>query len=226
MSSSNSSGLEKIVSNEPSSKTWLAKKLNNPNKGFIGKTLDYLVGAAATTFSYSLIGVPALVAAGVSIVGDYVGNIWRGKKTPSAQIRDSLMFSSVIAPLGYGFLSFLNANININAPYGILKRTLAQFALAQGIGAPIGSHLDYMLRHKTLDIKSAFEKQFKPFYLSNAFWSTLGSIAPISLAKLGFGVDEQFYGGLASAVAVKGLAYGRQIAYSNPYGQYSPNPAH
>lgn len=217
----NESGLEKIVDNNMNGKNWLAKKLNNPNKGLIGKIFDYTFGFAATCAAYSLIGVPALVGAGVAIGGDYLGNLWRGKKTTSAQIRDSLLFSAVLSPVGYKVLSFLNDFIDIRAPYGLIKRTISQIAILQGIVAPIANHLDYLIRLKTLNVKAAYERQFKRFFIQNIGWSSLASLVPVSLAYLGYGVDTQFYGGLAAGVAVKGLVWGKQIAVTDPYGTYN-----
>lgn len=201
--------------------TWLAKKLNNPNKGLLGKMLDYIVGAGATAAAYSVIGIPAIVAAGVSIAGDYFGNRWRSAKTTSSQLRDSLLFSSVLSPIGYTVLSWLNSAIDIQAPYGLIKRTLAQIALFQGTIAPVANHFDYLVRHKTLDVGEAHENQFKKFFFQNIGWSVLAGLVPVGLAYSGYGVDTQFYGGLAAGVAVRGLAWGRQIEGSDPYGTYN-----
>lgn len=212
--------LETIVNNN-GKQSWLAKKLNNPNKGLLGKILDYIIGIGATAAAYSVIGVPAVVASGVAFAGDYFGNLWRGKKTTSSQIRDSLLLSSILSPIGYTVLSWLNSNIDIKAPYGLIKRTLAQTAVLQGMIAPVVNHLDYLLRHKTLNVKEAYEKQFKRFFFQNIGWSALGGLVPVSLAYSGYGVDTQFYSGLAAGIAVRGLAWGKQIAASDPYGTYN-----
>jgi len=213
-------GLEDIVHNEATNKGWLARKLNSPKRGLIGKILDFSVGIAATAVAYSLIGTPALVGSGIGVVGDYFGNLWRGAKTSSAQIRDSLFLSSIVSPIGYGIISFLDSAINIRAPLGLVKRTLTQIIFQQGMLAPAVNHLDYMLRHKTLDIKEAYERQFKKFFFKNIGWSVLAGLAPVGLAYQGYGVNTQFYGGLLAGVAVRGLAWGKQIAATDPYGTH------
>ena len=178
----------------------------------------------ATAAAYSLIGTPALVASGVAFAGDYFGNLWRGKRTTSAQIRDSLILSSIVSPIGYTALSWLNNYIDIKAPYGLIKRTLAQTALLQGTIAPVVNHVDYLIRHKTLNVGEAYENQFKKFFFQNIGWSALAGLVPVSFAYSGYGVDTQFYGGLAAGVAVRGLAWGKQIAASDPYGTYNNKP--
>ncbi|MBI3034904.1 hypothetical protein HYY71_01145 [Candidatus Woesearchaeota archaeon] len=210
--------LESIVNS--GKRTWVAKKLNNPKRGLLGKIFDYGIGAAATAAAYSIIGMPAVVAAGVAIAGDYVGNLWRGKKTTSAQIRDSLVLSSIFSPIVYNALGLINQHIDVKAHYGLLKRSLAQLGLLGTIG-PIANHADYLLRHKTLDITEAYEQQFKKFFFRNIGWSALANTVPVSLDYLGFGVDSQFYGGLGAGVIVRGLAWGRQIAALDPYGTYN-----
>lgn len=205
--------------------TWLAKKLNNPNKGLLGKMLDYIVGGSATAAAYSVIGIPAVVAAAVSIAGDYFGNLWRGAKTASSQIRDSLLFSSILSPIGYTLLGWLNSAIDIRAPYGLINRTLAQIAVFQGGIAPVANHFDYLVRHKTLNVVEAHENQFRRFFFKNIGWSALASLVPVGLAYSGYGVDTQFYGGLAAGVAVRGLAWGRQISGLDPYGTYNGKPS-
>lgn len=218
--------LDDIVNSENKpKKTWLARKLNNPNKGLVGKVLDLAIGLAGTAAAYSIIGIPALVAGGIAIAGDYFGNRVRGKKTTSSQIRDSLLLSSLLSPIGYKALELINQYVDVNSSGGLIKRALAQIGMFQVLIGPVANHLDYMVRHKTLNIAEAHEQQFRKFFFKNAGWAALAGMVPVSLDYSGFGVNEQFYGGLAANVAVRGLAWGRQIAATDPYGTYKGNPS-
>ena len=212
--------LEDIVNYTNGTKrNWLARKLNRP-KGLVGKVLDLSVGFAGTAAAYSIIGVPALAAAGIAIAGDYVGNKVRGKKTTTSQIRDSLLLTSLVSPVAYSALSLINQYMGVHTPIDVAKRALAQIAVFQGMIGPVVNHVDYLVRHKTLNIKEAYEKQFKRFFLTNAGWGALAGMVPVSLDYLGYGVNEQFYGGMLANVLGRGLVLGRQIAATDPYGTY------
>ncbi|MBI2655662.1 hypothetical protein HYX06_04535 [Candidatus Woesearchaeota archaeon] len=214
------SGLEDIVNSKNEiKKTWLARKLNKP-RGLVGKLFDFGVGLAGTAAAYSIIGIPALAAGGIAVAGDYLGNMVRGKKTTSSQIRDSLLLMSFLSPIGYSALNLINQYIPVDSPGNIVKRTLAQIGVFQGMIGPVANHMDYLIRHKTLNIGEAYENQFKRFFLKNVGWGAMAGMVPVSLDYLGYGVSEQFYGGLTANIATRGLVLGRQIAATDPYGTY------
>ena len=163
------SNLENIVNssnNNGKHENWLARKLNNPNKGLVGKILDYASGLAATTAAYSFIGTPALVSAAISTAADFIGNYMAKKKTPSAKTRDTLWLSAIWSPVVTAAFKWMDLTIDSSTLYGKVKRGLTQILGLPLAITPISFTSDYLVRHKTLNVKKAYERQVKPFWLA------------------------------------------------------------
>lgn len=159
--------LDEIVSDKDISteKSGLAKLLNNPDRGIIGKIFDYGTAITATALSYSVIGPLSIIAVGTSALGDHISNWRSGKKTTSAQIRDSAILSSFWSiPVSYAF-NLMNAFISTASLTGKVVRAFAQLvALPFAIGR-LGFASDYVIRHKKF--KGAYKNQVDKFWFKN-----------------------------------------------------------
>lgn len=172
--------LEEIANESNSNPDNLETKVNNSKKGFFGRLVDkvlsygrlafdFTVGAAATLFSYSLIGPTALIAVGISIAGDLIINYRKGCSTPSRMLRDSMLQAAFWSIPGYHAFKWMNKVIDVSTLAGKVTRAFAQLGvLYHAIGIP-AYFTGYTLRNKSPE---GFTKFMKDFYWKN-YWRSL-----------------------------------------------------
>ncbi len=95
-------------------------------RGLLGRIADYTVAAGAIAASYSLIGMPAIIANAISFASTRIVNYKRNRDTPSRQVRNNAIFASLFSIPGHYAFKWMNKIWDVTKWSGLLARFAAQ----------------------------------------------------------------------------------------------------
>jgi len=165
-----------------------------------------------------LIGTPAIVSAAISTGADFIGNIKERKKPPSAKTRDTLFQSALWSPLYTQLFKWMDMGIDTSSLYGKVKRGLAQLVGIPVAMTPFSFTTDYLIRHKTLNVNEAYERQVKPYWLPRFRENLLyGGIPKLFTAFTFTDTYSKMYADMAINLAVGSTVGQKHIKALDPY---------
>jgi hypothetical protein len=150
-------------------------------RGTLGKIVDYTIAAGAVAASYSLIGPTALIANGLTFIGARIVNHMRKRDTPSRQVRNQALISSLFSIPGHYAFKWMNTLWDVTKWSGLLSRFAAQNFIYAPFMYIAGNLVGYPLVHGTTKglyeygIKDLgwrnYKSDFKYFSIPNLFVS-------------------------------------------------------
>lgn len=118
-------------------------------RGLLGKIADYTIAAGAVAAAYSIVGVPALIANGLTFIGSKIVNYKRKRDTPSRQVRNQAIISSLFSIPGHYAFKFMNKIWDVTKWSGLLARFMVQEFIYYPTMAVTGNLIGYPLVHGT-----------------------------------------------------------------------------